>query len=452
MKKKSASQSAFFKLRVLVAVLLCFAAITLVLFGFGKASAQPRPSAQNPQPLVRAQYRGVMPVVKFDVSPPLRSMKPLLPKGCTLRENEEQGPIPLGPVGPVVRDPVVQRVLGKIGIPGPIISFDGNSNLCGCSPPDPNGAVGPNNVVTMANLHFQIFDKSGNSLFGPAANNTLWAGFGGDCQTDNAGDPVVLYDQLADRWILTQFTSSGPTYFECVTVSQTNDPTGSFFRYAISTGTNFPDYPKAGMWPDAYYFSTREFDTFGNFAGVGAYALDRAQALAGNPNPTIVGFLAPPTPLYVVGDGLLPSDLDGQATPPPGSPNFFVGSQDDNAFYGAPSDALNLWKFHVDFDNPPNSSFTLTNTLSTQPFNSILSATCTNTRSCIPQPGTTVQIDHLGYRQRPLFRLAYRNFGDHESLVTNQSENAGTGPNGAVSGVRWWELRSPNNNPVIFQA
>ena len=200
-----------------------------MLFAFGKASAQPRPPAQNPQPVIRAQYRGVMPVVKFDISPPLRSMKPLLPKGCTLRENEEEGPIPLGPVGRVVRDPVVQRVLGKIGIPGPIISFDGNSNLCGCSPPDPNGAVGPNNVVTMANLHFQIFDKSGNSLFGPAANNTLWSGFGGPCQTENAGDPVVLYDQLADRWILTQFTSGGPTFFECVAVSQTSDPTGSYF-------------------------------------------------------------------------------------------------------------------------------------------------------------------------------------------------------------------------------
>ena len=90
----------------------------------------------------------------------------------------------------------------------PIISFDGNSNLCGCAPPDPNGAVGPNHVVTMSNLHFQIFNKTGTSLFGPAANNTLWAGFGGGCQTQNAGDPVVLYDQLADRWLLSQFTSS----------------------------------------------------------------------------------------------------------------------------------------------------------------------------------------------------------------------------------------------------
>ncbi len=229
MKKKSISQSAlarrslseggFFKLRVLVGVLLCFGAITLVLFAFGKASAQPKPPAQNPQPLIRAQYRGVMPIVKFDISPPLRSMKPLAAKECTRSENEEEGPIPLGPVGPVVHDTTVQRVLGKIGIPGPIISFDGNTNLCGCSPPDPNGAVGPNHVVTMANLHFQIFDKTGTSLFGPAANNALWSGFGGPCETENSGDPVVLYDQLADRWLLSQFTSAGPNYFECVALS-----------------------------------------------------------------------------------------------------------------------------------------------------------------------------------------------------------------------------------------
>src|SRR4029077_11020264 len=108
MKKKSISQSApgrrslgeggFFKLRVLVAVLLCFAAITLVLFAFGKVSAQPRTSAQNPQPVIRAQYRGVMPEVKFNIPRPLRSIKPLVATTCTKSENEEEGPIPLGPV------------------------------------------------------------------------------------------------------------------------------------------------------------------------------------------------------------------------------------------------------------------------------------------------------------------------------------------------------------------
>src|SRR5947208_12966652 len=449
--RRSFSEGGFFKLRVLVAVLLCFSAITLVLFAFGKASAQPRPPAHGSQPLIRAQYLDVMPVVKFDISPPLRSIKPVSAKPIELRENEERGPIPLRPAGRVVRDPVVQRVLGKIGIPSPIISFDGASNLCGgCAPPDPNGAVGPNNVVTMDNVHFQVFDKSGNSLFGPAANNTLWSGFGGDCETNNAGDPVVIYDQLADRWLLTQFTSSGPTFFECVALSQTSDPTGTYFRWAISTGNNFPDYPKAGMWPDAYYFSTREFAGGSTFVGVGAYALDRAQALVGNPNPTIVGFLAPPNPAYVVGDGLLPSTLDGQTPPPVGSPNFYVGSQDNNGPYGAPSDGLTFWKFHYDSGTPGNSTFMMTTTLATQPFNSILGL-CGGSRACIPQPSTANRIDHLGYRQRPLFRLAYRNFGDHEALVTNQSVSAGTGPNGEVSGIRWWELRDPNGSPVIFQ-
>ena len=197
-------------------------------------------------------------------------------------------------------DPVVQSVVGGKESSGgteispPIVSFNGQPNVNGVVPPDPNGTVGPNHVVTMVNLTFQIFNKTGNSLFGPAKNNTLWAGFGGDCQTENAGDPVVLYDRAADRWFLSQFTASGPTFFECVAISTTPDPTGSYFRYAIATGNKFPDYPKAGVWPDAYYFSTREFLTGATFSGVGAYALNRAQAMAGNPNPQVISFLVPP--------------------------------------------------------------------------------------------------------------------------------------------------------------
>jgi hypothetical protein len=111
---------------------------------------------------------------------------------------------------------------------------------------------------------------------------------------------------------------------------------------------------------------------------------------------------------------------------------------------------LTFWKFHYDPGTPGNSTFMMTTTLATQPFNSILSL-CGGGRNCIPQPSTANKIDHLGYRQRPLFRFAYRNFGDHESLVTNQSVSAGTGPSGEVSGIRWWELRDPNGSPVIFQ-
>ncbi len=446
--KKSTSQNAFV-CRVVLSALLALGGSALAIFAIQETVAQGRVSGE---PAVQGTYRGLSPVVKFDVSPPLRDMQPVLGPG-QLKENEDREIRPWRVRFAPELDTVAQATTGgkdQAEIAPPLISFNAQGNTAGVVPPDPNGTVGPNHVVTMVNLTFQIFDKSGNSIFGPANNNTLWAGFGGDCQTDNSGDPVVLYDHDADRWLFSQFTASGPTFFECVAISTTNDPAGPYFRYAISTGNNFPDYPKAGIWPDAFYFSTREFQNGVTFVGVGAYALNRAQALAGNPNPQIISFLVPPSPLYKVGDGLLPSDWDGTTPPPAGSPNFFVGSQDNNASYGAPSDALNLYRFHADFVNPPNSTMTLAATIPTAPFNSILGL-CGGGRACIPQPGTTTKIDHLGYRQRPTFRLAYRNFGDHESLVTNQSVSAGNGPNGEVSGIRWWEIRNPNGVPTIFQ-
>ena len=459
MKKKSASQSAFFKLRLLIGVLLCFGAVTIVLL------AQPRtPSGQSGpatagQPIVQAQYRGLAQVVHFDISPPLRDIKPVPSGPGKEPEIEDQDIIPRvkAPAKPVV-DPVVQSWVGRLmtpNIPQPIISFNGQPNNSGVYPPDPNGAVGPTRIVAICNLQFEVFDKTGNSVFGPVNNNTLWSGFGGGCQTRNDGDPVVLHDTLADRWLITQFTAAAP-YLQCVALSQTNDPAGAYFRWSfpVGNGNNFGDYPKASVWPEqnnaAYYFSTREFAGGSTFVGVGAYAFNRAQALAGNPNPQIISFLAPPTPAYVVGDGLLPADLDGTTQPPAGSPEFYLGSEDPNGGYGAPQNALTVWKFVANFSNPPASSFTLTNTVATAPFNSIL-ALCGGTRNCIPQPSTAVRLDHQGYRQRPLFRAAYRNFGDHEAIVTNQSVSAGTGPNGEVSGIRWWELRSPNSSPVIFQ-
>jgi len=450
--KKSTRQNTFVS-RAVLSALLCLAGLALAIFAIQKAVAQGQSSGA---PVVQGIYRGLSPVVKFDISPPLRNMPVILGPG-QLRENEDRDILPWKTRFAPEIDPVVQSSMdgkamsGGAEIPGPITTFNAQGNVNGVVPPDSEGTVGPNHIVTMVNLTYQIFDKSGNSLVGPTNNNTIWAGFGGECQVDNSGDPVALYDHAADRWILSQFTASGPTFFECIAVSTTNDPTGSYFRYAIATGTNFPDYPKAGVWPDAYYFSTREF-AGANFAGVGAYALNRAQALAGNPNPQVISFLTPPQGLGAnVGDGLLPSDWDGATAPPTGSPNFFLGSQDNNGPYGAPFDALNLYRFHADFAVPANSTFTLAATIPTAPFNSILGLCPPGSRACIPQPNTTVKIDHLGYRQRPLFRLAYRNFGDHEAMVTNQSVSAGNGPNGEVSGIRWWEIRDPNGTPTIFQ-
>jgi hypothetical protein len=388
-------------------------------------------------------YRGLQQVVKFDISPPLRDIPPNLDPVVWPGDDPDLPPFELGPqdVDPIVQD----WTGGPEMIPAPLISFDGQPNQGGYTPPDPVGDVGPNHYVAMANVRFQIFDKTGGSVYGPANNNTLWSGFGGACQNENMGDPIVLYDQIADRWMLTQFTANGPTYYNCVAVSTTPDPTGTWYRWAISTGSNFPDYPKYGIWTDAYYIATREFAGGASYTGVGVYALSRADIISGDPTPTVISFFVPRNPQYIVGDGLLPADLDGFALPPAGSPEYFVGSQDQGGPYAAPVDALNLWKFVADFITPVNSTFTLTNTIPIAVYDTMFP--CGSGRDCIPQPSTSQKIDILSYRQRPLHRLAYRNLGAHEAMVTNQSVEASAG----MAGIRWWEIRDPNGSPVIYQ-
>lgn len=406
-------------------------------------------------PVVKGTFRGASKAVQFDISPPLRSI-PARPAGLP-RDAEEESERNSGLEGaPGIQHADGARQAKVLGAPppSPVVSFD-TVNGIGSNPPDSVGEVGPNHYVVMSNLRFAVYPKTGGAaLFGPVANNTLWTGFGGACEAQNAGDPVVLHDQLADRWILMQFTASGAEFFLCTAVSQTPDPTGSYFRYAFSTGPNFPDYPKFGIWPDAVYFSTREFagGPGGPFFGIGAYAVDRAQIIAGNPTPTIISFVVPPggTP-FNTGDGLLPADLDGTVLPPAGSPNYWVGSMDFGGPYGAPQDALTFWRFTANFANPPASSFALTNTLPIAPYDTLFP--CVTQRDCIPQPGVpnTQFLDILAYRQRPMHRLAYRNFGSHEALVTNQSVEAGAGPGGPVAGIRWWEIRNPATTPVVFQ-
>ena len=159
--------------------------------------------------------------------------------------------------------------------------------------------------------------------------------------------------------------------------------------------------------------------------------------IRGNPDARMVKFLLTPgTTRYLPGDGLLPSDLDGTTLPPDGSPNYFVGTMDDGAGRGAPFDGLNIFQFSVTFGGHPTGSFTLAAQLPVAPFDSIFPCHPTS-RSCIPQPLTGNTIDILSYRQRPIFRLAYRNFGTYESLVTNQSVEARP----AIAGVRWYEIR-----------
>lgn len=381
--------------------------------------------------------------VKFDISPPLRSLRPVI-SARDMKANDDQGSG--GPVnnfehppdGALQRDHGVGVFSNTDLIPGTNANFAGMGGLGG-TPPDPNGDIGPNHYVQMVNSRFQIFTRAGVSVFGPSNINTLFAGFGGPCQTENAGDPVVLYDQFADRWLLSQFTDSTGPFFNCVAISTTGDPTGTYYRYAFETPA-FPDYPKYGVWRDMYLLNTRE-----NGGGVlGNLALERNAMIAGNPvartvRATVVQAASGP-------NGLLPADVDGFGLPPIGAPGYFVGTSDNGA--GAAADAVQIYKMSVDWSTTPNPTFSFTGptTLSTSSFDSIFPCTPTS-RECIPQPGVTQKIDILSYRQRPTFRLAYRNFGTYESLVTLQSVEASTG----IAGMRWWEIRDPNGAPFIHQ-
>jgi hypothetical protein len=324
-------------------------------------------------------------------------------------------------------------------ISAPRISFQGVSNAANpilVSPPDPDGEVGPNHYVQVVNVQYAVYTKTGVRLAGPAQIGTLFAGFPiNDCTGFN-GDPIIMYDRQVDRWLITQFTTAGPEFWNCVAVSTSPDPTGTYFRYAFSTGANFPDYPKYGVYPDSYFLSTREFAPDNSFAGVGAYALEKRKMIAGDPGARVISFLVPPGDHpELLGDGLLPTDWDGSKPPKKDTPNWFVGTQDDGAGLGATSDALNVFEFNVDW-KAPRATFGLAQQIPVAAFDSIFPCT-PGTRNCIPQPGTTNKVDVLSYRQRPLYRLAYRNFGDHESLVTNQSVEARPGE----AGVRWYELR-----------
>lgn len=329
-------------------------------------------------------------------------------------------------------DPVLQLQTITAAAPVTATNFDGIGNgvagfTVNSAPPDTNGDVGPNHYVQIVNTDFAIYSKSGARLYGPVPINTLWSGFGGGCQTNNDGDPTVVYDRIANRWVISQFSVSTTPYLQCVAVSQTGDPTGAWYRYSFSY-PNFPDYPKIGVWPDAYYVTFNMFSNSGStFAGAEVCAYDRSKMLVGQA-ATQQCFNTSTT--Y---GGLLPADMTGTSQPPTGSPNYVLG-------LGATNSTLAFWKFHVDWTTPSNSTFTGPTSLSVASY----TEACASTGTCIPQAGTTQRLDSLG--DRLMYRLAYRNFGDHEALVVNHSVTAGTSV-----GVRWYEIRSPGTTPTIFQ-
>jgi len=323
-------------------------------------------------------------------------------------------------------DPALQNFTKGLGTPTVIHNFPGIPNLSGVAPPDTDGDVGPNHYFQMINLSFAIWDKEGNQIMAPADNQTLWEGFDNGQPFDNAndGDPIVVYDEYADRWIATQFalSTTNNKYYELIAVSVTPDPTGEYYRYAYEFD-NLPDYPKFGVWPDGYYFSINQFDNW-QWAGGGICAVDRNSMINGDPDAEMV--------FFDLGTGygsLLPADADGELLPPTGSPQYFMSMGSSN---------LKLWEVDIDWDNPENSTSTFITSMVTEQFS-------TNGIS-ISQRGTSQKLASLSGRL--MYRLQYRNFGEYEVMITNHTVKV---DESGRAGVRWYELRKYDEDWGIYQ-
>jgi hypothetical protein len=451
-------------------------ALALVLLGlllFGISSYGPsRAKLVAPQNQDQVE---VVPASKIATSTePLRGMAPPPVALGGLREKKRVhlNPNVLVSLGPARRDPVLQSSVARrpvrstrrapaarreAPVPGKSMEGIGN-NFTGpqgsfsvnTAPPDTTGAVGETQYVQWVNASFAVFNKSTGAVeLGPVPGNRLWRPLGGHCATDNDGDPVVQFDKIARRWVLSQFSvSSG--FSQCVAVSTTPDATGTYHLYEF-TYAAFDDYPKVGVWPDGYYVTFNMFNAQDRFIGSRVCAYDRQKMLSGLPATQ---------QCFQLGSsvfGLLPTDLDGAsaaigenadgpAAPPAGSPNYILG-------LGGDSRSLNLWKFHVDWHTPANSTLGVGSTH--RPNATIAVARFTlacngSGQDCVPQPGARnpEKLDTLG--ERLMFRLAYRRFSDHESLLVNHSVDTGS-PN-ARTGVRWYEIRDSNGpSPTVFQ-
>lgn len=406
---------------------IAFQAVPLLLLALAPTRnvlGQQSTSAKgNPKPFV-------IEASHYDVSLPLRDMAASAPALFP-----RLGIIPLRPTGPLPassapakNDQVLQgTVLPPVGtING--INIDGvTGDPSGVAPPDTQGAAGDsitNQYVTIVNEVYAVYNKNtGAQILAPTSIDAIWSGFSGACSTGNGGDVDVLFDTAASRWVVSQLGPGFTSY--CIAVSTTDDATGSYARYEFDFGSNIPDYPKLGVWPDAYYWTSNTFQGGSTFIGAMPCAYNRASMLSGGPANAIC---------FQENAGvasLLPAHLDGNTPPPAGEPNPYLELLD--------SSDLGLFKFHVDFANPSNSTFTGPTSIAVASY----SEACGG-GTCIPQAGTTQQLDSLA--DRLMYRNAYRNLNGTEYLVVNHSVTAGSSV-----GVRWYQITNPNGTPSVAQ-
>jgi hypothetical protein len=391
----------------------------------------------------------------YDVSPPLRELAKLPRierKENELGEMEEVMPNPhLGrlsraPVGPSKAASIVQDHFGAFAIPAPTANFEGqgaglaNTNIGGF-PPDTDGAVGPNHYMQIVNTSLAIFSKTGTVMMGPMDTSQVWSGFAGICSTNGFGDGVVKYDQLADRWVISQFafafTGGAPKapFIQCIAISTSPDPTGTYTRYQFSFNSDLNDYPKIAMWPDGYYITYNMFANAQNFSTSRVCAMDRVKMIAGDANATTQCFDTGPNFF-----GLLVADLDGKTQPATGQPAHVIALDS--------STDLAYWQLHVDFTTPANSTLSATPQMITITDFTPYCKADPQCQAAVTTPNSTEPLDSLA--DRAMNRFVYRRFADHEAMLLSHSVqigNTATPP----GGVRWYELRN-GATPTVFQS
>ncbi len=415
-----------------------------------------RATAPGPRMMSETTIEGpaapLRPVVRHDVwhgvSAPVRSLPQPTVEGVRGVRETPFHPIPRMWGGKESTHPATsyQDWLGAPTVmPAPLMSFEGLTNTSGVLPPDTNGDVGINYYIqTVNSTPIGIFDKQTGTLVRAFDLSELWPD-GDPCQTSGYGDPIVLYDQLANRWLLSQFAfpdiDNGP-YYQCIAISQSSDPLEHWYAYTYQVhDTKMNDYPHFGVWPDAYYMAANQFTNASSWGGGGVWAFDREAMLNGSAGTFIYFDLADVSTDY---GGMLPADFDGTTPPPPGAPGLFA--EWDDGSWIAPNDALRVWEFHVDWDNPDNSTFGVNGepnyVIQTQDVDPDM---CGGSRNCIPQPGGSA-LDAIS--DRLMYRLQYRNFGDYQTLVSNHTVDVDGNDH---AGIHWFELRNSGSGWQMYQ-
>ncbi|MFK7802021.1 MAG: hypothetical protein AB8G95_10340 [Anaerolineae bacterium] len=325
----------------------------------------------------------------------------------------------------------------------PILNFAG-SPFTQVHPPDTVGAIGKDYYIQMVNgtsgAQFRIYDRLGALVQGPIALDSLSSG---DCSA-GAGDPIVLYDQFAERWFMSEFHSQGGSKVLCHYISQTGDPTGSWYAYEFEM-PNFPDYPKYGLWPSAYIGSANEVGGSGAGPVPAIYAFDREKMLNGEP----AGYIrfVPPRLNGFGFQAFTPVDIDGQFEPASESPALYLRHRDDevhnsNSTDGA--DFIEIWSLTPNFANPDDSSFTQIGNIAVSEFDSTMCGV--GSFECVPQKDSFRLLDPV--REVLMHRVQYMNHGTHQTIVGNLVTDT-TGNN--QHGIFWFELVNTGNGWFLNQ-